>query len=96
MGIITVSCGGLGWLGGPALGTVLFNIIHRGRLRDQMMARETEFFARIKTHRVDPSSSSAQNPVPDFYGERIQSVQGYRQWLRDQRAFRKKRTTFVQ
>lgn len=33
--------------------------------------------------------------VPDFYGEKISSVAGYRQWLKDQRAFNKKRTTFV-
>ena len=33
--------------------------------------------------------------VPDFYGEKIQSVSGYRQWLKDQRAFNKKRVTFV-
>lgn len=31
-------------------------------------------------------------PVPDFYGEKIQSVAGYRQWLKDQRAFTKKKT----
>lgn len=30
--------------------------------------------------------------VPDFYGEKIQSVSGYRQWLKDQRAFNKKKT----
>lgn len=30
--------------------------------------------------------------VPDFYGEKIQSVQGYRQWLKDQRAFNKKKS----
>jgi mitochondrial import inner membrane translocase subunit TIM23 len=30
--------------------------------------------------------------VPDFYGEKIQSVQGYRQWLKDQRAFNRKKT----
>jgi import inner membrane translocase subunit TIM23 len=95
MGLIALSCGGLGWLGGPALGTVLFNVLHRGGFSRQMLAREAEFYARIKKHRVDPSSSSAQNPVPDFYGERISSVQGYRQWLRDQRAFNKKRRTFV-
>jgi import inner membrane translocase subunit TIM23 len=33
--------------------------------------------------------------VPDFYGEKISSVAGYRQWLKDQRAFNKKRTTFI-
>jgi len=33
------------------------------------------------------------NPVPDFYGEKISSVAGYRQWLKDQRAYIKKRST---
>lgn len=27
------------------------------------------------------------NPVPDYYGEKIGSVAGYRRWLKDQRAF---------
>jgi len=36
-----------------------------------------------------------QNPVPDYYGEKITSVQSYRQWLKDQRAFNKKRKVFV-
>jgi import inner membrane translocase subunit TIM23 len=31
-------------------------------------------------------------PVPDFYGEKIQSVTGYRRWLKDQKAFNKKKT----
>lgn len=33
--------------------------------------------------------------VPDYYAEKVGSVQGYRQWLKDQRAFNKKRQTFV-
>lgn len=33
--------------------------------------------------------------VPDYYGEKISSVAGYRQWLKDQRAFTKKRKVFV-
>lgn len=62
---------------------------------DHRLQKETEFFARIKKNRVDPSASGASNPVPDFYGENISSVAGYRQWLKDQRAFNKKRTRFV-
>ncbi len=60
-----------------------------------VVQKESQFFTRVKKNRVDPSASSAGNPVPDFYGEKIQSVAGYRQWLKDQRAFNKKRTTFV-
>lgn len=84
----------LGWLVGPTVGNACFYIMN-SRWRSQMTAKEAEFFARIKKNRVDPAVSSAGNPVPDFYGEKIQSVSGYRQWLKDQRAFNKKRTTFV-
>jgi import inner membrane translocase subunit TIM23 len=69
---------------------------HRNKSRVLMKKqKEKEFYTRIKKYRVDPSASSMANPVPDYYGERISSVQGYRQWLKDQRAFNKKRQTFV-
>ncbi|EQK97321.1 Mitochondrial import protein Pam17 [Ophiocordyceps sinensis CO18] len=81
----------MGWLIGPSLGNQVFYLVNR-HVKVQMMAKESEFFARVKQHRVDPSNSSAGNPVPDFYGEKIQSVLGYRRWLKDQRAFNKKKT----
>jgi hypothetical protein len=58
---------------------------------DGYLQKEKEFYARIKKYRVDPSSSSMANPVPDFYGEKIGSVKDYRRWLKDQRAFNLKR-----
>ncbi|KYK59029.1 hypothetical protein DCS_00156 [Drechmeria coniospora] len=91
LGLITFACAGMGWLVGPSIGNQVFYIMNR-RLKSQMMAKESEFFARVKKHRVDPTNSSAGNPVPDFYGEKIQSVSGYRRWLKDQRAFNKKKT----
>ncbi|KAL7628725.1 TIM23 complex component [Parahypoxylon ruwenzoriense] len=95
LGIITLSFSGLGWLAGPSLGSALFYLFKRG-VKKPMAIKESEFFARIKKHRVDPSNSSLSgNAVPDFYGEKISSVAGYRQWLKDQRAFNKKRTSFV-
>ncbi|KAI1760337.1 Pam17-domain-containing protein [Hypoxylon sp. FL1150] len=95
LGIITLSFGGLGWLAGPSLGSALFYTFKRG-VKHPMATKEAEFFARIKKNRVDPSNSSLSgNAVPDFYGEKISSVAGYRQWLKDQRAFNKKRTSFV-
>ncbi|RMY45867.1 hypothetical protein D0865_09648 [Hortaea werneckii] len=45
----------------------------------------------IKKHRADPASSSPQNPIPDYYGEKIGSVKDYRRWLKDQRAFNLKK-----
>ena len=61
----------------------------------ELRSKERDFFERIRKNRVDPASSSMQNPVPDYYGEKIVSVQGYRAWLKDQRAFNKKRRSFV-
>ncbi|KAI0395813.1 Pam17-domain-containing protein [Xylariaceae sp. FL0594] len=95
LGIITLSFAGLGWLAGPVLGSALFHLYKSG-VKRPMALKEAEFFNRIKKHRVDPSNSSLSgNAVPDFYGEKISSVAGYRQWLKDQRAFNKKRTSFV-
>lgn len=94
LGLMTFGFAALGWLVGPVLGSQIFYLLNR-KYKSQMALKESQFFARIKKHRVDPSSSSAGNPVPDFYGEKISSVAGYRQWLKDQRAFNKKRTTFV-
>ncbi|ELR02118.1 TIM23 complex component [Pseudogymnoascus destructans] len=94
LGLITFSCGGVGWLLGPIVGTGIFNTMNRKYIPD-MAAKEVEFYKRVRKFRVDPSASSMANPVPDYYGEKISSVAGYRQWLKDQRAFNKKRTTYV-
>ncbi|KAI0482288.1 Pam17-domain-containing protein [Xylariaceae sp. FL0804] len=95
LGLMTMGFAGLGWLAGPSLGNAVFYAAKRG-IKQPMAAKESEFFARIKKNRVDPSNSSLSgNAVPDFYGEKISSVAGYRQWLKDQRAFNKKRTSFV-
>ncbi|KAH8891817.1 Pam17-domain-containing protein [Thozetella sp. PMI_491] len=94
MGLMTFACAGLGWLVGPSLGSFGFYMLN-SKFKAQMAVKESQFFARIKKNRVDPTASSMGNPVPDYYGEKIQSVAGYRQWLKDQRAFNKKRTTFL-
>ena len=57
--------------------------------------KERDLYRRIKQHRVDPSSSSAGNPVPDYYGEKIGSVAEYRTWMKDQRAYNKRRQNFL-
>ncbi|CAD0111632.1 unnamed protein product [Aureobasidium uvarum] len=79
--------GAVGWLLGPFLGTAFFNI-WKGSLRKEF-ARD--FYSHIKRFRADPASSSVNNPVPDYYGEKINSVADYRRWLKDQRAFTRKK-----
>ncbi|OAR02234.1 hypothetical protein LLEC1_03824 [Akanthomyces lecanii] len=95
LGIATMCAGGLGWLIGPILGSQVFYLLNR-RYKTQMLRKESEFLTRVKKHRSDPTQSSTSNPVPDYYGEKISSVAGYRRWLKDQRAFnRKKNANFV-
>ena len=63
LGLITFTCGGIGWLMGPILGTGIFNVTNR-KFRQQMDEKEKEFYRRVKRYRVDPSASSMANPVP--------------------------------
>ncbi|KIX06560.1 uncharacterized protein Z518_04536 [Rhinocladiella mackenziei CBS 650.93] len=90
MGIATFGATFLGWLIGPAFGNSLWRLLHRSRL-PEFTIKERGFFERIKKHRVNPSGASTNNPVPDFYGEKVGSVAGYRRWLKDQRAFNRKK-----
>ncbi|KAL1975460.1 hypothetical protein VTN31DRAFT_3852 [Thermomyces dupontii] len=94
LGLATAACGAVGWLAGPFMGNAIWGLIYR-RYRRGVAIKEKEFFDRIKRFRVDPSSNSIANPVPDYYGEKIGSVQGYRQWLKDQRAYNRKRSRFI-
>jgi len=67
------------------------------RLMNGAGQKERDLYHRIVKHRVKVSEGggSSANPVPDYYGEKIDSVQGYRTWMKDQRAFNKKRQLFV-
>lgn len=93
-GLATVACGATGWLIGPSIGGAAFRLSKRGYLK-QISAREKEFLQHIRKNRVDPSFQSFSNPVPDYYGEKIGSLKQYRQWLKDQRAYNKKRERFL-
>jgi len=61
LGLMTMSFAALGWLVGPSLGTAVFNAL-KSKYKGPMAIKESEFFARIKKHRVDPSASSVRNP----------------------------------
>lgn len=65
LGLMTMSFSALGWLAGPSLGTAVFNAL-KSKYKGPMAVKESEFFARIKKHRVDPSASSVRNPGEFF------------------------------
>jgi mitochondrial import inner membrane translocase subunit TIM23 len=61
LGLMTMGSAALGWLVGPSLGSAIFYTVKRG-VKSPMAIKESEFFARIKKNRVDPSRSSVGNP----------------------------------
>ncbi|KAK5122440.1 hypothetical protein LTR85_004024 [Meristemomyces frigidus] len=92
LGISGVAIAAGGWLCGPSIGSGLFSLWAGRRGWNKAIAqKEKKFFAHVVKHRADPSSSSPQNPIPDYYGEKIGSVKDYRRWLKDQRAFNLKK-----
>ncbi|KAL1928630.1 hypothetical protein VTP01DRAFT_2416 [Rhizomucor pusillus] len=82
--LATVGAGVAGFLVGPAIGNVVFKAMNRKSI-PAMEVRDKAFYEHIKKNRADARLNSIRNPVPDYYGEKIQSVAGYRSWLRKQR-----------
>lgn len=66
LGLMTFSTAALGWLVGPVMGSVIFNLFHR-KFKTQMTVKESQLFARIKKNRVDPTTSSASNPGKSLF-----------------------------
>lgn len=55
----------------------MFNLRNRG-VRAQMEGKEREFYGRVRRFRVDPSASSAANPVPGEFEILFSYVKGRR------------------
>lgn len=89
-----VASGALGYLFGPLIGSQIFNTLNKKKLPG-FGIKNKEFLKRIVENRVDASSQSFSNPVPDYYGEKIGSLKEYRQWLRDCHAYRRKAKEFL-
>ncbi|KAI8144450.1 mitochondrial import protein Pam17-domain-containing protein [Fennellomyces sp. T-0311] len=82
--LATVGAGFAGFMAGPVVGNLLFKAMNN-KLVPSMDRRDKEFYEHIKANRADARLNSIRNPVPDYYGEKIQSVADYRAWLRKQR-----------
>ncbi|KAG8864924.1 TIM23 complex component [Tulasnella sp. 330] len=90
-GAATAACMGLGWLLGPFIGGGFWRLSHRKAL-SSIEERDMEFYHHLVKNRADATRQSVQNPVPDYYGEKIGSLTDYRRWLRDQGKFNRKVT----
>ncbi|SCU87575.1 LADA_0E04830g1_1 [Lachancea dasiensis] len=89
-----LASGAFGYLLGPIFGTTVFKMRQKSNLADYNK-KTKDFLRHVIDNRVDSSSQSFSNPVPDYYGEKIGSVSEYRQWLRDCHAFRRKAKEFL-
>ncbi|CCC68905.1 hypothetical protein NCAS_0B08210 [Naumovozyma castellii] len=89
-----IASGALGYLFGPLIGSQVFRVSHRKSL-GEFNLKNKEFLKHIIGNRVDASSQSFSNPVPDYYGEKIGSLKEYRQWLRDCHAYARKAKEFL-
>ncbi|KAJ1680199.1 TIM23 complex component [Spiromyces aspiralis] len=87
-GAITM-CGLAGFLLGPTFGSFLWKVTNR-RIAKIMAAKEADFFEHIRLNRSNPAYNSMRNPLPDYYGEKVQSISDYRKWLRKQREHERK------
>ncbi|KAI9261611.1 mitochondrial import protein Pam17 [Phascolomyces articulosus] len=80
----TIASGFCGYLLGPVLGDVGFKCMNR-KYVPAMDERDKAFYEHVKRNRSSARLNSIRNPVPDYYGEKINSVADYRSWLRKQR-----------
>lgn len=89
-----ITSGFIGYLFGPLFGSQVFKVMNRNKLPD-FNNKNKDFLLHVIKNRVDASSQSFSNPVPDYYGERIGSLKDYKQWLRDCNAYRRKSKEFL-
>ncbi|OZJ04204.1 hypothetical protein BZG36_02976 [Bifiguratus adelaidae] len=86
-----LGCGFGGFLVGPVIGGTMFKLLNRDKVR-QLEERDKAFYEHLVRNRADARLNSIRNPVPDYYGEKINSVRDYRAWLRKQREHTRKGT----
>ncbi|KNC98743.1 uncharacterized protein SPPG_05723 [Spizellomyces punctatus DAOM BR117] len=71
----------------------LWRLLKKRETLKALDLRDREFFHRIQRHRPKEIASvvpipGSQSGMPDYYGEKINSVADYRSWLKKQRRFR--------
>lgn len=85
----TLAAGMLGYLAGPVVGSWTWKLQHR-KWATSMEQKDRAFYDHLSKNRSDASLHSIRNPVPDYYGEKINSLHSYRAWLRKQREHKRK------
>jgi import inner membrane translocase subunit TIM23 len=77
---------------GLLAGSNVFRLVHSSR-KALLDAKEKDFFNRLVKHRpkdikfLAVPGSGETLTLPDYYGEKINSVADYRKWIRKQKRF---------
>lgn len=87
--LMSFAGGALGACGGVFFGRLVWNRINY-RLLHEMDIRDKIFDSHLAVHRAPSTAHSVDMPIPDFYGEKIKSLRGYRSWIRKHRKHMKK------
>ncbi|KAJ3193162.1 TIM23 complex component [Irineochytrium annulatum] len=74
-----------GYTVGVLAGGYVWRVMQRTEILRAIDMRDKEFFRRIQSSRPSEVKLSIDTPMPDYYGEEVTSVPGYRAWLKKQR-----------
>ncbi|KAJ3119497.1 TIM23 complex component [Physocladia obscura] len=84
-----------GAVAGVFLGGAVWRGVTPKPLLKAMDSFDKQFFERVRKYRPQGQLRlSLQDPMPDYYGEKVTSVAGYREWLKKQRNYRIKTEGF--
>ncbi|KAJ3180792.1 TIM23 complex component [Gaertneriomyces sp. JEL0708] len=96
LGAVAVALAGT--VGGILVGGLSWRAAKGRETLQALDSRDREFFRRIQRHRPAEIAMAMPFPggksaMPDYYGEKINSVADYRDWLKKQRKFKVARLT---
>jgi mitochondrial import inner membrane translocase subunit TIM23 len=87
-GLAGIGSGIIGYMAGVVLSGVVWRLTHQKKalLMDE---KDKDFAKKIEKFRADPSTQPLFGGLPDYYGEKIYSIQQYRKWLKSQRSHKR-------
>jgi mitochondrial import inner membrane translocase subunit TIM23 len=89
--LLGIGCSGIGgYVLGSLISYPIFRLFNRSVI-SKFDHKDVEFNKRIVSHRppLVRVSASENTRILDYFGERIDSVEGYKKWLRIQRNYKK-------
>jgi import inner membrane translocase subunit TIM23 len=86
-GLASMGSGIVGYMVGAILSGTMWRWIHPQKA-SWMDEKDKELIRKIEKYRADPSTQPLFGGLPDYYGEKIYSIEQYHKWLKSQRKHR--------